>query len=169
MNEMSLRSISKALAEQYLRELYSIERLEERFAESELSFRPRREYLIWLVNEPHLERLEDQEKKILEQIARETADVKACADFMISTCDRVMAGDLRTGINYEFFADIYGRGILPGNSIVFYIDDCTEMNEKGDVNWEVEERKEKLFLNVKKQFEQLANEKSEKNAYLLRI
>ena len=62
MNEMSLRSIYKALAEQYLRELYSIERLEERFAESELSFRPRREYLIWLVNEPHLERLEDQEK-----------------------------------------------------------------------------------------------------------
>ena len=43
------------------------------------------------------------------------------------------------------------------------------MNEKGDVNWEVEERKEKLFLNVKIQFEQLANEKSEKNAYLLRI
>ncbi len=169
MNDMLLKTIYKALAEQYLREQYSIKRLEERFTESELPFRPRREHLFWLLNEPHLERLEVQEKKILEQIVKEEADAKTCADFMVSTCDRVMAGDLRAGVNYEFFADIYGRGILPGNSIVFYVDDCTEMNEKGEVNWEIEKRKEKLFQNVKSQFEQIANGKGERKVYLLRI
>lgn len=169
MNEMPLRSIYKALAEQYLREQYSIERLEDRFAQSGLPFHPQKEHLFVLVNEPHLERLKDQEKAILEQIAREKTDAGTCAEFVINTCDKVMAGDLRNGVNYEFFPDVHERGLLPGNSIVFYMDDCIKMDEKGGRNWEVEERKEKLFQNVKSQFEQIANEKCERKVYLLRI
>ena len=105
----------------------------------------------------------------MEQIAREEIDAGTCAEFVINTYDKVMAGDLRDGVNYEFFPDVHERGLLPGNSIVFYMDDRIKMDEKGGRNWEVEERKEKLFRNVKSQFEQLANEKYERKVYLFRI
>lgn len=174
--QKEISMLYKKLAEQYLFEVYSIRRLEERFAECEVKFLPESETeqenklalkFISLLNKAHIERLDENERKSLEEISKGNTEINI-AEFIDSTYVKVLAGDIRKNVQYEYFKNIYGKGILPGNAIVFFFRDKVEYNAENQVNWETEYRKDKIFHNVKTQFEKMANRKSQSPIYLIR-
>lgn len=174
--QKELSMLYKKLAEQYLFEVYSIRRLDERFAACEVKFLPETETeqenelalkFISLLNKAHIERLDENERKSLEEISKGNTEINI-AEFIDSTYEKVLAGDIRKNVQYEYFKNIYGKGILPGNAIVFFFRDKIEYNAENQINWETEHQKDKIFHNVKMQFEKMANRKSQNPIYLIR-
>ena len=165
-----LAILYQKLAEQYLFEMYSVRRLDERFGECEPAFVPEDAEkpgdelslrFISLLNEAHIERLDENERQVLEEIGEGNERRINIADFMAQTYEKVLAGDLRPNTQYEYFKNIYGRSILPGNAIIFVLRDKRDGLQ--------EEKKTWIFNNVKKQFEELANRNAKSPVYLMRI
>lgn len=165
-----LAILYQKLAEQYLFEMYSVRRLDERFGECEPAFVPEDVEnpddelslrFISLLNEAHIERLDESETQVLEEISEGNERRINIADFMAQTYEKVLAGDLRPNTQYEYFKNIYGRGILPGNAIIFAFRDKRDGAQ--------EEKKTRIFNNVKMQFEELANRNAKSPVYLMRV
>lgn len=179
-NYSKLSRLYRALSQQYLIEQYSLKRLDERFAEGETYFEPLDErnlqqgngiYLkyISLLNKARIERLEENELKMLREINNENPGNINLADFIGRTYARILAGDITPGTQYEFFKDIYGKGVLPGNAVIFSFRDKTSYGPDGEIDWSIEERKSRIFHQVKEQFEELANAGSNHPVYLVRM
>ena len=69
----------------------------------------------------------------------------------------------------EFYPDIHGDGILPVDSIVFRFQDAMPNIPLEKMNAEEENKKTRIFLNVKAQFEKLANKEDKDFVWLLRF
>lgn len=172
-----LCKVYKMIAEQYLYEKYSIGRLDQRFSEQKIPFEPIKRdkeevgqqlRYITLSNHANIERLESEELNELEKIADGYFESINILNFVESTYRKVLAGDIRPNVKYEFYPNIHGEGILPGDAIVFLFHDQVTYDLEGKIDWEIEGRKETMFKNVKVQFEALANRNSETPIYLVR-
>ncbi len=168
-----LSDFYKLLAEQYLRESFSIKRLEERFEECDTPFVPKvtdsPARFLSLVNEPHLDRLSEEELQLLDKMYEGTATGEEAALFLEKSCPLVLAGDLDPGVEYEFFRDFRGRGIFPGNTIVFRFRDKVALDGNGKLDEPAERKKSRIFANVKRQFEEMVGEKAGAPIRLVRI
>ena len=169
-----LSEIYRSLAEQYLIEKYSVKRLDERFGECKAAFIPEDDRTdnglkyISVLNSAHMERLSEEEIQIFRTLLTDEDREEDLVKFIISTCDLVMAGDIRKSIYCEYYKDIHGNGIFPGNAVIFCFRDQTRYDENGKMDWAEEGYKNKVFNRVKLQFEQLAGRKEENPVYLIR-
>ncbi len=163
-DKLDLSLFYKEMAEEYLRKILSMKRLEERFEECEPSFIPemtdRPSHFFTLVNRVNLERLDESEMELLEGMYQGRVEGAEAAALLEQTCFRVMAGDPESGVVHEYFQDIHGKGILPGNAMVFLFHDKATIDESGRIDTEAELKKIRIFANVKRQFESLAEEKT---------
>lgn len=176
-NMDELKVAYRILVSQYLFEKYSLRRLDERFLESSAAFLPktdavlREDYelqFISLLNEAHIERLSGAELEMFQEILEDESDHTGIFDFLERTYEKVLAGTVVPGIEFEFFKDIYGRGIFPGNALIFQFRDQEMYDENGKLRRETEEQKARVFERVKVQYEKIANAKSRVPVYLVR-
>lgn len=179
-NYRELSRIYWLLSWQYLTEQYALKRLDERFAECETRFEPVEQgnrqqgsgiYLIYisLWNKARIERLEESEIKQLYEINNGNPNNINLSEFISNTYIRVLAGDIRPDTQHEFFKDIYGKGVLPGNAVIFSFRDKMAYGSDGEIDWVLEEKKERIFGHVKNQFEKLANVRANHPVYLVRM
>lgn len=181
MNKERKRKLSiayKIVAEQYLINMLSLKRLDERFCECEIGFETVKSDIseknnglkfISLINNPHIERLDENESNVLNIICDGNAEDLDIQDFIEKTYQKVLAGDIGENKMYEFYKSIYGNGILPANSIVFSFRDKNAYNSDGSLDWDIMKKKAILFFNVKQQFEKLVKEKTSVPVYLVRL
>lgn len=164
----------KLIADQIVIEKYSLKRLDERFGECSAGFIPagdRNEdglQFLSVLNRPHLERL--SEERLLEfrnMAARENMEDELVS-FVEASFRDILEGDPRPNVQYEYFRDIHGRGIFPGNSLVLLFRDKVQYDPAGKVDWNGEARKEEVFAQVKEQFEELVNQKGDCPVFLVR-
>ena len=177
ISEEDARINYRDLAETYLRELYSVDLLEEKFLNCNANFMPPigTKELITLYNKPRIENLTEEEFEYLSKLSEEPAenqDLDRVVDFLEQTYRKVLYlpgwefGDGRTG---EFYPDIHGDGILPVDSIVFRFQDAMPNIPLEKMNAEEENKKTRIFLNVKAQFEKLVNKEDKDFVWLLRF
>ena len=164
ISEEDARINYRDLAETYLRELYSVDLLEEKFLNCNANFMPPigTKELITLYNKPRIENLTEEEFEYLSKLSEEPAenqDLDRVVDFLEQTYRKVLYlpgwefGDGRTG---EF-------------SIVFRFQDAMPNIPLEKMNAEEENKKTRIFLNVKAQFEKLANKEDKDFVWLLRF
>ena len=167
----------KELAESYLRELYSIDSLENGFLNCNAIFMPPagKKNLISLFNTPRIENLTDEEFAFLSDISEKEAKdqkVEEIINFLEQTYRKVLYlpgweyGDGRKG---EFYPNIHGDGILPVDSIIFRFRDSVPNIPLEEIDIKEEDRKLRIFMNVKVQFEKLANKEDKDYVWLLRF
>lgn len=167
----------RELVSQYLFEKYSIRRLDERFLECGSAFLPaadEKDFLPWrlnfisLLNEVHMERMSLEELEEFQSLLEKEDGNTDILDFLERTWEKVLAGTETEGSLYEFYPDIRGKGILPGNALVFEFRDMTQYDSEGKTDWELENEKARVFERVKIQYEKIANAKSAVPVYLVR-
>lgn len=176
--ERELSVIYKIIAEQYLINMLSLKRLDERFSECGVGFETLKSgadkknnglKFITLINNAHIERLNESQRDILNKIYDGDINELDVQSFIEQTYQKVLAGDTGESKNYEFYKSIYGDGILPANSIVFCFRDKSVYNADGSMDWEMMKKKSMIFLSVKQQFECLVKEKMDVPIYLVRL
>lgn len=171
------KSNYRDLAEAYLREVYSIDSLEKGFMNSKGNFMVPTgiDHLITLYNYPRVENLSEEEFEFLSKISEEQPkedNMDSVISFIERTYRKVLYlpgwehGDGRTG---EFYPSIHGEAVLPVDSIVFRFHDSIPNIPIDKINVEEEDRKTRIFLNVKAQFEKLANKENKDYVWLLRF
>ncbi len=165
------------LAEQYLVRKYSLDRLDERFAECSAGFIPHGEEIpcnelkfISLLSIPKLERLTEEQQAVINEISLgEEPDIDIVA-FVEDTFRIALAGDIRPGVYHEYYQDVNNEGLLPGESIVFQFSDKSEGDAQDEKVWEAENKKKEVFASVKAQFEKMISDKCpDDKVYLVRI
>lgn len=170
--------VYKIVAEQYLINMLSLKRLDERFYECKIGFETIKTDVseknnglrfISLINNPHIERLDEDENNVLNMICDGNTEDLDIQGFIEKTYQKVLAGDIGENRKYEYYKSIYGNGILPANSIVFSFRDKNVYNSDGSMDWNIMKKKTMLFFNVKQQFEKLAKEKISVPVYLVRL
>ena len=177
MTDLEKRTVYKATVEEYLRQKFSIDRLEERFAEA--GFTPMsadkgkngQPKFIYLLNEPDLGRLSEDDAALFDELdagAGEDA-VFRFAQMAAATYQNTMLKGQSDDVNAEFFPDLYNRGILPGNSIIFFFRDRISADRMEDEDIAFEQKKDRIFANVKQQFEQLASREKAYHTWLFRM
>lgn len=132
---------------------------------------------ISLLNEAHLERLSDADRAAFEDLLHASANVSAddaaetdataaeidatgaaAAAFLERTYRTVLAGNTKPGEMHRYFADIHDIGTIPGDAIVFVFSDVADYDSAGNRNPEAEEKKNRVFASVRRQFEAIAAE-----------
>ncbi len=168
-------------AEEYFAAKYSLKHLEERFMDCGFGFQPKDKpaedrslCFFKLMNRPHLERLTEIQSQKLENIyeaaGRNTVpEAEEFLAFLEQTCETVLPGSLKEKLEYEYFPDIHGRGIFPGRALVFLFRDKDIFNDDSVLDIQKEEKKKVVFRNVKNQFENMVNQKSDLPVYLVRV
>lgn len=175
MTDLEKRAVYKATVEEYLRQKFSIDRLEERFAEA--GFTPMsadkgkngQPKFIYLFNEPDLGRLSEEDTALFDELdAGEDAGFRFVQMAAATYMDTMLKGK-SDDIKAEFFPDLYDRGILPGNSIIFFFRDRISADRLEDEDIAFEQKKDRIFTNVKRQFEQLASREKAYHTWLFRM
>ena len=177
MNLQEKKIVYKAAAEEFLRRKFSIDRLEERFAEA--GFTPMEDddsgsghaRFIYLFNEPDLERLSEEDMALFDKIG--TGDdgqaLEAFSLMVARTYPEVLCPGKEANRMAEFFPDTYDRGVLPENSIILLFRDRISADRIEDEDVEFERRKDRIFVNVKRQFEALASKEKAYCTWLIRL
>lgn len=174
----NLKSFYKELAETYLRGIYSIEALENGFKNCKVVYysKPGSNHLITLFNEPQIENLdEDEINYISSLVEKERPDEKIgreVLDFIEKTYRKVLylpGWENADGRMAEFFPNIYEIGILPVNSIIFRFMDVLPNVPFEEIDREEEAKKDRIFANVKAQFEKMANKDDKDYVWLIRF
>jgi hypothetical protein len=91
------------------------------------------------------------------------------AQMAAATYQNTMLKGQSDDVNAEFFPDLYNRGILPGNSIIFFFRDRISADRMEDEDIAFEQKKDRIFANVKQQFEQLASREKAYHTWLFRM
>jgi hypothetical protein len=126
---------------------------------------------IYLFNEPDLGRLSEEDAALFDELdagAGEDA-VFRFAQMAAATYQNTMLKGQSDDVNAEFFPDLYNRGILPGNSIIFFFRDRISADRMEDEDIAFEQKKDRIFANVKQQFEQLASREKAYHTWLFRM
>lgn len=164
-----VKDIYRQIAEEFLFEKYGINIIEKRIKEQGLNYIPAEKdgKLIHLFNEPHMERLlESEYLRFVELI--ENNDSERIVDFINETYRKVLYPETDIKSETEFFRDIYGNGIFPSNTILFVFNDLLSKIDLNEEEKKLEEKKDKLFQNVRVQYERIVNKENDENVRLIR-
>lgn len=152
----------RLLVEQYVLKRTGLKSLDERLKKSELGFASLKEQsysqafstmelsFFSIRNTIHVERLNKDEFNILARYIYDEVD-DGLEDMISDTYAKVFARDTRDGIYVEYFKDIHGAGILPGDTIIFDLAVYCPATEDSQLH----KRKYNTLVSIKKQLEPL--------------
>ena len=179
MIKEEMDQIYETLAEDALAEKFSLRRLDERFAESDLGFVPKQKKagsqmkFFTLYNRAHTERLSDEDKALLEYWAAEdVSDEETDSTQLLDMIERTWKTVLSTRYSAEEIT-VMNRSIpeapsMPEDALIFRFSDTFPEGPADAIDWEAEKEKEAVFYAVKAQYEDLVKQKSETPVYLMK-
>ena len=170
-NKCSL--LYKQLAEQILIEKYALKRLDERFSEEKNIFTPDTEEksnglkYFTMINNAYVERLSEEDLSAFKDFVGNPENEKLgeLLKIVAATYHIVLGNCIRE----EFFLSMNGGGNYPLNStVIFEFADKREFDENGNYIQPSEEKKNRVFFNVKKQYEKMVFDKTGDNVCIVR-